>query len=243
MTEPATVIWHDLECGSYTEDLALWLALADAHPGPVLDVGAGTGRVALALARAGHPVTALDREPVLLDALARRADAAALAVTTLLADAREFSLPEPVGLCLVPMQTVQLLSGAGDRAALLRCARRALAPGGRLALAIADALEPFEVATGDPAPLPDVSEIDGTVYASRPLAVRPDGDGFVLERRRETVTPDGRLVAEADRVRLQRLSAGELEREGAAAGFAVGPRGSIATTPDYVGSTVVMLDA
>ena len=50
-------IWHDVECGSYREDLTLWLALADATGGPVADVGAGTGRVALALARAGHDVT------------------------------------------------------------------------------------------------------------------------------------------------------------------------------------------
>ena len=37
--------------------------------GPVLDVGAGTGRVALALARAGHEVIALDADPELLGEL------------------------------------------------------------------------------------------------------------------------------------------------------------------------------
>ena len=68
-----SVIWHDLECGAYAEDLPLWRALAAEHGDPVLDVGAGTGRVALDLARAGHRVTALDRDPELLEALARRA--------------------------------------------------------------------------------------------------------------------------------------------------------------------------
>jgi hypothetical protein len=36
--------WHDLECGAYAEDLPLWRMLAGTVGGPVLDVGAGTGR-------------------------------------------------------------------------------------------------------------------------------------------------------------------------------------------------------
>ena len=49
------VIWHDVENGGYEADLPLWRApgRADAD-GPVLDLGAGTGRVALDLAAAGH---------------------------------------------------------------------------------------------------------------------------------------------------------------------------------------------
>ena len=51
-----SVIWHDLECGTYAEDLPLWRSLAAEHGDPVLDVGAGTGRVALDLARSGYRV-------------------------------------------------------------------------------------------------------------------------------------------------------------------------------------------
>jgi SAM-dependent methyltransferase len=240
---PTAVIWHDLECGAYREDLALWRALADATAGPVLDLGAGTGRVSLDLARAGHSVIALDHDRELLAALQDRARTGGLKVTTMLADARNFALSRPLGLCLVPMQTVQLLAGAADRLALLDCARRALIPGGRLALAIADALEPFSVADGSPEPLPDVGEFDGTVYASRPLAIHASGGDFVLERRRETVTPAGELATEPNLIRLQALPAAALEQEGQAAGFTVAARGKIPTTADYVGSTVVMLDA
>src|SRR5262249_37949539 len=72
------VIWHDLECGPYTADLALWRTLADDAQGPILDVGAGSGRVTLDLARHGHTVTALDVDPDLIAALADRAAAAGL---------------------------------------------------------------------------------------------------------------------------------------------------------------------
>src|ERR1700730_14217586 len=84
------VIWHDLECGPYRADLALWLELAERQRGPVLEIGAGTGRVSLHLARNGYEVTALDREPALLDALRERDDRGA--VRTVCADARRFSL-------------------------------------------------------------------------------------------------------------------------------------------------------
>jgi len=243
MTASPGVIWHDLECGAYREDLPLWLALADRHRGPVLDVGAGTGRVSLALARAGHEVIALDHDAQLLAALDERARSEGLDVRVVHADARRFTLPAPVALCLVPMQTVQLLAGTRERLAFLARARAALIPGGRLAMAIADALEPFEVVAGAPAPLPDVEEIAGTVYCSRPLAVRELDGGFVLERRREVVSPAGELSSSDDRVRLARLAPDRLEAEGVRARFTVAARERVATTAEYVGSAVVMLDA
>jgi SAM-dependent methyltransferase len=240
VTDPAPVIWHDLECGSYREDLAVWLSLAQSHGGPVLDIGAGSGRVTLALARAGYSVTALDRDPQLLAALRRRA--VGLPVETMVADAREFTVADRFGLALVPMQTIQLLGEPEDRLRFLRRAHAALARRGRLAIAIAEALEPFDVAAGFPALLPDVTEIEGTVYSSLPLAVREVQGGFVLARRRETVTPDGTHHAEPDEIRLTAVDAETLEDEARAAGFTIAPRGLVATTADYVGSTVVMLD-
>jgi len=239
----AHVIWHDLECGSYREDLALWRGLAARHGGPVLDIGAGTGRVTLDLARAGHEVTALDHDEVLLGALQERARAARLdAVSVICADACAFTLAAPVQLCIVPMQTIQLLDGSPARRRFFARARAAVRPGGVLALAIADALEPFQVAAGSPEPLPDVGEFDGTVYSSRPLAVRPLDGHYVLERRRETVSPAGTLAAETDLVCLQAIDADVLEAEGREAGFTPAPRQAVATTTDYVGSTVVVFD-
>ncbi|MGO9975609.1 MAG: class I SAM-dependent methyltransferase [Solirubrobacteraceae bacterium] len=235
------VIWHDVECGSYRQDLSLWLALAAERGGPVLDVGAGTGRVALTLARAGFEVTALDRDADLLAELERRA--AGLPLRTAAGDARAFELGERFPLVIVPMQTVQLLGGLEGRRAFLTCARGHLLEHGVLAVAIATRLECFELDDGEPGPLPDVSEHDGFVYFSQPTAVRRDGDAFVLARRRETVSPAGERVCEQDTIRLDRVTVRDLQAEAKQAGLRPLAVRRIPPTDDHVGSEVVMLGA
>jgi hypothetical protein len=86
-------------------------------------------------------------------------------------------------------------------------------------------------------------ELDGVVYSSQPTAVRDEGDGFVLERRRERITVDGNRTVSQNRIKLDRLDAGELEREGLDAGFRPGRRAHVPATEDYVSSTVVILGA
>jgi SAM-dependent methyltransferase len=236
-----SAIWHDLECGGYVEDLELWRSLADRCGDPVLDVGAGTGRVTLDLARRGHHMIALDRDAALLAELRSRAHG--LTVETVTADARDFDLGRRVPLCLVPMQTIQLLPDTAGRAAFLRCARAHLHRDGLLAIAISETLDVYEILDGMPGPLPDMRELDGVVYASHPTAVRADRGGFVLERRRETITAKGQRTVEYDTVHLERVTAPQLEREALAVGLARAGRRDIPASDDYVGSTVVMLRA
>jgi SAM-dependent methyltransferase len=233
------VVWHDVECGSYRADLPLWRELAAAEDGPVLDVGAGTGRVALDLARAGHAVTALDREPELLDALAERARAAGLSVATFVGDASELALERRFGLVVVPMQTIQLLP---ERAPFLAAARRRLEPGGLLAVAIAAALEDFGDVEGE-LPPPDVGAAGGWRFASQPTAVRALPGATRIERVRRSFAPDGSVGVEHDAIELAHLSVEGLEAEGRAAGFSPEPAHMIPPTAEHVGSEVVLLRA
>ncbi|WP_205698242.1 class I SAM-dependent methyltransferase [Conexibacter sp. SYSU D00693] len=242
---PEAVRWHDLECGGYVEDLALWRALVDEHggAGPVLDVGAGTGRVTLDLAQRGVEVVALDVDDELLGALRSRAVGAGVPVEAVCADARSFALGRAFRLVLVPMQTLQLLGGADARADFLRCAREHLVGGGVLAVALADALESFDAEVDRP-PLPDMAEIDGVVWSSRPLAVVDEGDRAAIHRLREVVRRDGERVVSDDVVRLHRVAWDELVDEAEALGGWRGlPPRSIPQTDEYVGSTVVLLEA
>jgi SAM-dependent methyltransferase len=236
----SAAIWHDLECGGYTADLGVWLELAGRQDGPVLDIGAGTGRTALPIARLGLPVTAIDRDDAVLRELRVRALSDGLGLTTHLADARSFELGVRFALLIVPMQTVQLLEGPDGRARLFDCARGHMGPDSRLAVAIVEELESFEVIDGFPGPLPDVAELDGIVYSSRPVAVREEPDAFVLERRRETVGPGGELSLERNLIRLDRVDAATLEAEGTAAGLRALERVPVPETDDYAGSTVVV---
>jgi SAM-dependent methyltransferase len=231
------VVWHDVECGSYTADLPLWHELAARESGPVLDVGAGTGRVALPLARAGHDVTALDREPELLDAL--RARAGAVPVTTVVADAVDFSLDRRFGLVVVPMQTVQLLP---ERAGFLAAARRALLPGGLLAIAIAAELEDFGELDVE-LPPPDFAAFGDWRFASQPTAVRALPGATRIERVRRTIAPDGAVSEQDDVIELAALTVAGLEAEGRSAGFTPEPARAIAPTDAHVGSEVVLLRA
>ena len=227
------IAWHDVECHAYAADLPLWHELAAREEGPILDVGAGTGRVAGDLAEAGHRVVALDRDAALLEELRRRHPD----VETVVADAQSFSLNERFGLILVPMQTVQLL---GDRPGFLSAARAHLRPGGLLAIAISEDLQAYE---GNPRTLPDpdVGERDGWRFVSQPMAVRAAGEAFRIERVRTALDPDGRRHVQQDVIELAALSAETLEREARAAGFESERRREIAPTGEHVGSTVVML--
>jgi SAM-dependent methyltransferase len=235
------VVWHDIECGSYDVDLPLWRELAGA--GPVLDVGAGTGRVALHLAARGADVTALDLHEPLLAELRRRAAALDLTVPTIAADARTFDAGGArFDAIIVPMQTLQLLGGAAARAQFLTTARAHLAPGGLLAAALADALEAFDAEHTEP-PMPDMREVDGVVYCSRPVAVREHERTVSIERIRETVDPAGRRTVSGDVIHLDRVTAAQVTAEGAALGFTALPPRAIPQTDEYVGSTVAMLRA
>jgi len=229
-------IWHDVECGAYAADLRVWTTLADRCGDPILELGAGTGRLAIHLARRGHRVIGLDNDELLIAALAERA--AGLPVTPLLADARGFELPEPVALALAPMQLLQMLADRAERLACLDSIAAQLLPGGRVAAAMVEGMpEPEE---GEPL-LPDVRDVDGWVYSSLPLEAVVGPEHIHVRRLRQRVSPAGELTDTPDEVTICTLTADDLEAEAAEVGLVPIERLTIDPTADHVGSTVVVL--
>jgi SAM-dependent methyltransferase len=256
--QASAVIWHDLECGSYAADLPLWrelardageVAEAGAAPAParVLDIGAGSGRVALDLARHGHRVTALDIDAELLAALRQRA--AGMNLEIVQSDARTFALERrDFALCVVPMQTIQLLGGATERLELLRRARAHLAPGGVLACAIVTELDPFDCYAGDLGPSPEIAHVGETSYVSRATRVQVGRRTVRIERERSVLAPARtggavRPMRERDVVELDRVSVAQLQREGRDAGLLTAGTRPIAATEEHTASTAVIFHA
>jgi SAM-dependent methyltransferase len=241
VTPSEAVIWHDVECGGYAADLPLWRELAAEAGDPVLDVGAGTGRVALDLARGGHQVTALDHDPELLAELRLRAGD--LPVHIVEADARDFDLGRRFALVAVPMQTIQILGGPEGRAAFLGCAHEHLEPGGLLVATVTSELLAFEAHEQIILPLPDLAEHEGWVYASQPVGIRGEPGATVIERLRVSVSPDGERSEEHNEVRLDALDPAALADEARRLGFEALPPRTIPETDEHEGSTVAVLRA
>jgi SAM-dependent methyltransferase len=229
------VIWHEVECAGYSADLALWEELAeDAEQ--ILDLGCGTGRVALHLARRGHAVIGLEVAPELVAAFNERAsELAAIAVA---GDAREFSLDAKFDLVVAPMQLLQLFASGSERERCLGCVAAHLAPDGVAAFAIVEGIpDPVD----GPPPLPDTREIDGWIYSSLPIEAGVDADVLRARRLRQTVSPDGELSEELDEILLRMLDRPTLEREAEAAGLQPAGVRTVPPSADHVGSTVVLL--
>jgi SAM-dependent methyltransferase len=233
-------IWHEVECGGYAADLPVWERLAEDAADPVLELGCGTGRVALRLAGGGTEIWAVDANASLVEALRARAAEQGLSVHTLCADVRALDLGRDFVLILAPMQFLQMLRPAGERRATLERVAGHLAPGGRLAAAIVEA--PPAPLDGPRAAIPDIRELDGWVYSSLPVARLTDGGDLEIHRHRQAVSPEGALSEEGHVDRLAALDADTLEAEGATAGLRPGGRIEVPPADGYLGATVVILE-
>lgn len=126
--------WHDY-CGDCDDDLP-HLAREIDRPGlRVLDLACGSGRIALALARAGATVDGLELSPAML-ALARRALAeeapeVAQRLRFIAGDMADFALDRQYDRIVLGATSLCLLLEPAQRAALFRAVRRHLAPHGR----------------------------------------------------------------------------------------------------------------
>jgi SAM-dependent methyltransferase len=141
---------YDLDLAEDPGDVELYRALARRTDDPIVELGVGSGRVAVALAADGHRVVGVDNDPAMLERARARSDARGTAaeltlVTGDLVDAPEtdaVTAAAPYQLALIALNSILLLASAERQRAALAAMARLLAPGG---LAVVDAWQPSPV--------------------------------------------------------------------------------------------------
>jgi SAM-dependent methyltransferase len=124
---------YDAWCRSVTEDIPFYVELALAAGGPVLEVGVGSGRVAVPTALAGVEVVGVDSSAVMLDLARQRAAPHRISLRLVQADMRDLPDLGTFALVTVPFRAFLHLCDDGERLAVLRALHTRLEPGGALA--------------------------------------------------------------------------------------------------------------
>jgi SAM-dependent methyltransferase len=120
---------------SVVEDVAFYLEEARRATPPIVELGVGTGRIAVPIAAEGIAVIGVDSSPRMLAVCRERAELAGAAslLDLRLGDLRDPPVAEGVELVLCPFRSFLHLEDDGDRRRALAAAHRILVPGGRLA--------------------------------------------------------------------------------------------------------------
>jgi len=122
---------YDLEYG-HDYDLPFWLALAEREGGPIVEWGAGTGRLAVPLAEAGLDVTAIEVSEEMVE---RGRDKGSV-VEWVRGDMRNVELGWRYDLAICAFNSFLCLLGLDDALAFLRNAKKYLVPGGLLGIEV-----------------------------------------------------------------------------------------------------------
>jgi SAM-dependent methyltransferase len=142
---------YDAWSRSVTEDVPFYLDEARASAGPVVELGVGTGRIAVPIALEGMPVIGVDSSARMLEVCRARAEHEGVSdlLDLRLGDLRKPPVKGPIQLVICPFRSYLHLRTDDDRRRALRAARDLLEPSGRLV---------FDVFT--PAP-DDIAETNG----------------------------------------------------------------------------------
>lgn len=146
--------FYDAENADKTDDIDFYLELADEYDGAILDVGSGSGRVVLPLARAGHTVYGIDNNDPMLQYAQQRIDKQPDAYETLTlvngdvldADA----LPDvKFGMVLLTYNLLMHFHEQDEQLTLLKRMREVIAPNGVLVIDLPNAGEMFATPDSD----------------------------------------------------------------------------------------------
>ena len=226
--DPYDVIaeYYDLEFDAFTEDVDLYLGFAQRTGSPVLELGCGTGRLLVPLARAGFEVEGVDRSEAMLARAAERLARHALSRVRLhqadLTDLAE--LPERhYRLAILAVNGFLHLPDRPAQQAALAQIHRVLRPGGLLLLDLLHPtpaqLEGWEgrLLHDGTWTLPDSSQLDRFSARRVSPAEQTIETTLFYDRRR----PDGTLARNTVTYTLRYVHRFELELLLEVAGFRV----------------------
>ncbi|MDP6668164.1 MAG: class I SAM-dependent methyltransferase, partial [Dehalococcoidia bacterium] len=129
--------WYDIFYSTADPgDVDFYHGLCKASGGPVLEIGVGTGRLAIPLARDGMEVVGIDlNEPMLKVAQERALEAAPLSGSLKLiqADMQNFDLKRQFPVVIIPARTLLLGTSEDEQYHALCCAAQHLEPDGTMA--------------------------------------------------------------------------------------------------------------
>jgi SAM-dependent methyltransferase len=157
---------YDPWSASVQEDIPFYLEEARAAGGPVVELGVGTGRIAVPLAADGIEVIGVDASEGMLEVCREHAALAGVSLDLRLGDLRDPPVDARVPLVLCPFRSLLHMQTDDDRRKALRAVRRLLVPGGRFVFDV------FEPSQGD------IDETDGRWLEREPgIWERADWDG------------------------------------------------------------------
>ena len=126
---------YEQQYAHYRDDFAFYRGLAQDYGSPVLELGAGSARISLALAQAGHQVVAVETSAAMIAHGQKRLHAAQCQdyVRYVQADMTSLQLNEHFPLIIAPFNTLMHAYTLTQQDACLAAVRAHLAPGGLFA--------------------------------------------------------------------------------------------------------------
>jgi SAM-dependent methyltransferase len=192
--------YYDHAYRAHKADIAFYSALAAKRDRGVLELGAGTGRITLALARAGVKVVGVDQSRAMLERAAERIErlpaAARARVQMRAGDMRTIRLRRRFDLVIAPFNLFMHLFSRADIEKALATVRAHLAPSGRFVMDVM---------------MPDLGTLrrdPERVYRCRPVFDPTDGKRYAYG---ETFDYDARSQVQTVRMMFQRLDRPELD--------------------------------
>ena len=142
----ATARFYDAENSGKRDDINMYLELAQQHGGPILEIGCGTGRVMISLAKQGYKIHGIDNAKAMLDLAEHyRKESSDLTQNTILhhGDVLTYELDMTFPMVIVPYNTLMHFHQQETQLALLKRLRGWTTDTGLLVLDLPNAGEIF----------------------------------------------------------------------------------------------------